>query len=152
MCRYARPRDVSGNKRPLKDAGVSQIILEPVGPQDFDGCSGIRSLSSFIAGPDRRQAVILDHSIQWSVPDLQHLLVFLRFPRRLLLAQSSEPRLIRVLRSGAIARSFCCCPPEPEPSLPTFGPLGKRLHEEAFGRAHARQTSSLILWPARFKR
>src|SRR5258708_28112622 len=56
--------DVSGIKT-VERCGVSQIILDR-GPQDFDGCSGI-VLIQFHRSPERRQAVILDHSIQWSV-------------------------------------------------------------------------------------
>src|SRR5260370_24854550 len=78
-------------------------------------------------------------------PDLQHLLVS-ALPRRLLLAQSSEPRLIACCGPEQ-SQELLLLPAEPEPSCrlrPLVAPP-----RGGVGRAHARQTSSLILWPAR---
>src|SRR5258708_37074091 len=78
-------------------------------------------------------------------PDLQHLLVS-ALPRRLLLAQSSEPRLIACCGPEQ-SQEPLLLPAEPEPSCrlrPLLAPP-----RGSVGTAHAHQTPSRILGPAR---
>src|SRR5580692_11146525 len=47
----------------VEGLGIRQVILNR-GPQDFDGRSWV-VLMQFDRCPNRRQAVILDHGVQW---------------------------------------------------------------------------------------